>query len=110
MVGGITISIDVSGITDRLDAAERTQAEILTLLKRLFRLEVVMSAELDALTVQVAKNTDVEAGAVVLIKGIKAALDAAGTDPVKLNDLKASLDSSASALAQAILENTPAQP
>lgn len=39
-------------------------------------------ALLDTLTAEVANNTTVEKSAVALIQGLKAQLDAAGTDPV----------------------------
>ena len=43
-----------------------------------------MSAQLDTLTTEVAETATVIDSAIVLIKGIKAKLDAAGTDPAKL--------------------------
>lgn len=69
-----------------------------------------MSAELDALTGQVAQNTTVEASAVTLIQGLAAQIAAAGTDPAKLTALTTSLNTSATALAAAIAANTPAAP
>jgi hypothetical protein len=67
----------------------------------------IMSQELDDLTAQVAKNTDVEESAVLLIQGIAAQLAAAGTDKTKLAALAASLNTSATDLAAAIAQNTP---
>ena len=67
-----------------------------------------MSVQLDALTAQVTKNTDVVNSAIALIGSIKAQLDAAGTDPIKLAALSATLGSSDDALAAAIVANTPA--
>lgn len=69
-----------------------------------------MAGELDALTAQVSKNTDVTNSALTLIQGLKAALDAAGTDPVKLAALSAQLQQSDDALAAAVAANTPAAP
>ena len=71
--------------------------------------ERIMSVELDALVAQVAQNTSVEASAVQLIQGLAAQIVAAQADPAKLADLTGKLQSSASALAQAITSNTPAQ-
>ena len=67
-----------------------------------------MGQELDTLTTEVSETATVIDSAVVLLKGLKAALDAAGTDPAKLAALSASLDSKQSELAAAIAENTPA--
>lgn len=69
-----------------------------------------MSAELDALTAQVAQNTTVETSAVALIQGLAAQIAAAGTDPAKLTALTTSLNTSATALAAAIAANTPQAP
>lgn len=66
-------------------------------------------ATLDQLTIDVAENADAVASAVVLLKGLKAKLDAAGTDPVKLAELSAALDTQTAALASAVVENTPAE-
>lgn len=67
-----------------------------------------MAGELDTLTTDVANGATVEQSAIVLLQGLKAALDAAGTDPAKLAALSASLESSNQALADAIVANTPA--
>lgn len=64
-------------------------------------------ASLDKLTEDVARNTDVTQSAVVLLQGLKAQLDAAGTDPAKLQLLSNQLGQSDYALAAAILANTP---
>jgi hypothetical protein len=73
--------------------------------------EIIM-AELDDLTAQVAKNTDVEESAVVLINGIAAKLAAAiaAGNPAALTALQASLTKSADDLSAAIVANTPAAP
>lgn len=69
---------------------------------------VRMSTELDDLTAKVAANTDVIESAITLIQGIKAKLDAAGTDPVALKNLSNSLASEDQKLADAVAANTPA--
>ena len=67
-----------------------------------------MANELADLTAQVTQTNTVIDSAVVLIQGLKAALDAAGTNPVALKALRDSLDSSEQALAAAVVANTPA--
>jgi hypothetical protein len=77
------------------------------LLSIVIRKAYQMSKELDDLTVQVQKNADVEASAIILIQGIADALRVAGTDPVKLQELQTSLSASSDALAAAVAANTP---
>jgi len=71
--------------------------------------EIIM-AGLDDLTLQVQKNSDVEASAVVLIQGIaqKLAEAIASGDPAKISALQTQLATSADALAAAVAANTPA--
>lgn len=66
-------------------------------------------ALLDDLTAQVARNTTVQQSAIVLLQGLKAKLDAAGTDPVKLAELSAQLGKNTDDLATAVTANTPAE-
>ena len=93
----------LSAVTNKLDL-------ILALLGKVIQKEVSMSQQLTDLTTQVAQNTTVEAGAVTLIQGLAAQIAAAGTDPVALQALHDSLNTSATALAAAIAANTPASP
>jgi hypothetical protein len=67
-----------------------------------------MSASLDDLADKVAATKTVAQSAVVLIQGLKAQLDAAGTDPAKLKALSDSLADTDQQLADAITANTPA--
>ena len=67
-----------------------------------------MSKELDDLTAEVANATTVEQSAITLIQGLAAQLQAAGTDPAKLQALHDSLVAADSALAAAITATTPA--
>lgn len=67
-----------------------------------------MSEQLDTLIAEVARNTTVEQSAIVLIQGLKAQLDAAGTNPVKLKALSDSLAKNDDDLAAAVAANTPA--
>ena len=66
-------------------------------------------AILDEVLDEVTETTNVMDSAVVLLDGLKAALDAAGTDPVKLQAIKDSLVTNKQELAEAITRNTPAQ-
>ena len=88
-------------VTQKLD-------QILNILGEIQRKEVAMSAQLDALTAQVKANTEVEASAVVLLKGLAAQIEAIKTDPVALQGLSDSLKASADQLAEAVVANTPA--
>lgn len=67
-------------------------------------------ADLTTLEQEVAENKTVTESAVTLLKGLKAALDAAGTDPAKLKALSDSLSTQTDDLAAAVSENTPAAP
>lgn len=73
-----------------------------------------MSAALDALTAQVAANTNAEASAVALIQGLtqelKDALASHPDDSQALTDLANRLQASASALGAAVVANTPSAP
>jgi hypothetical protein len=79
---------------------------IIELLKVVLRKEYQMSAQLDTLEAQVRANTEVEASAVILIRGLADQIAAAGTDPAKLATLTTSLKSSADDLAAAVAANT----
>lgn len=68
-----------------------------------------MSALTDLQT-QVTASTSVEQSAITLIKGLAAAITAAGTDPVALAALTSQLNSSQAALAAALTANTPVTP
>ncbi len=74
--------------------------------------ETQMANELQTLTTQVAANTSAEASAIVLLQGLKTALDAAiaANNPQALLDLSNQLGASQQALAAAIVANTPAAP
>lgn len=79
--------------------------------------EQFMSAQLDALTAQVAQNTSVEASAIQLFTNlstqlatVSTQLAAAGADVAALDGIRTTLATSASALAAAITANTPAEP
>lgn len=75
---------------------------------RIVKLEEVEMANLDQLTQEVSEIGTVVDSAIALLAGLKAALDAAGTDPAKLAELSASLDAKANELSAAVAVNTPA--
>lgn len=68
----------------------------------------LIMTDLTQLQAAVQKDTDVDTSAMTLLKGLKDALDAAGTDPVALKSLSDQLGSNSQALADAITANTPA--
>jgi hypothetical protein len=88
----------------------RIETKLDTLLHAVYHVllkEHEIMAILDQLTVDVQENMDAVASAVVLLQGLKAKLDEAGVDPVKLAELSAALDSNTKALADAVVANTP---
>lgn len=68
-----------------------------------------MANELLNLEAEVNESNEVMASAIILIEGIAAKLAEAGTDVVKLDALRASLDTSSTALAAAVAANTIAE-
>lgn len=69
--------------------------------------EKIMSLLSDVQADVAAEDTVIDS-AITLLKGLKDALDAAGTDPVALAALKTDLEAKTSALAAAVAANTPA--
>lgn len=72
------------------------------------QLEAIMAA-LDDLRREVAESRDVTESAIVLLAGLKEALDAAiaSGDPAALVELSAQLDAQSQRLAEAVQANTP---
>jgi len=66
------------------------------------------SADLSALTAEVARNTEVDASAIALLRGLAAKIVELKNDPVALQALADSMKASSDALAAAVVENTPA--
>jgi hypothetical protein len=81
---------------------------LLTKLTNVQSTEREIMADLTSLTAQVTANTNAESSAIQLITNIAAALKAAGTDPVAIAALQTQLETSRSALAAAVVANTPA--
>lgn len=69
--------------------------------------EKIMSALSDLQAAVTAEDTVLDS-AIVLLKGLKDALDQAGTDPAALAALSADIQAKTAALAAAIAANTPA--
>jgi hypothetical protein len=69
---------------------------------------LMASADLSALTAEVARNTEVDASAIVLLKGLAAKIVELKNDPVALQALADSIKTSSDALSAAVVENTPA--
>lgn len=99
-----TITVGNVVITINAPEQEDPAPAFLTILERLD----AMSQELDDLTREVAETGTVVESAIVLIQGLRDQLAAAGTDPVKLAELAATLDAQQSALAAAIAAGTVA--
>lgn len=72
--------------------------------------EELIMADTTDLEAKVAANTTVIESAITLLGGLKAALDAAGTDPVKLAALAATLADEDGKLSAAVAANTPGAP
>ncbi len=88
----------------------RILAKLTEILTRQRAAEQATMSALTDLQAQVAANTTVIGSTLALIQGLKAQLDAAGTDPQALADLSAQLSTSDQALAAAVAANTPAAP
>lgn len=92
----------------RVTALER-RAEAADFIRIHRALERIM-AELDDLKAAVARETEVDESAIVLLNGLKAKLDAAiaAGDPAALKALSDSLGAESQKLADAVTANTPA--
>lgn len=98
---GVAVTWWYSDVLDRLDRIER-------LVRRILKEEKIMAGELEALRAQVAKTTEVDESAVLLIQGLAAKIEAIKTDPVALQEFANSLKSESDRLAEAVVANTPA--
>jgi len=67
----------------------------------------LMSAQLDALTAQVAATRDVTDSAILLLQGLRQQIIDAGVDQAKLTELTDSLKKETDELAAAVTANTP---
>lgn len=94
----MTLNLNVNHVG--LDCVVRLLAELLQTGDQL------MTA-LDNLAAQVRQNTQAEASAIELLRRLSELLAQAAGDPAAIEALATELRTSADALAQAILENTP---
>lgn len=104
-----TINISVTGpvyVQQALADADRDfiRASLTTLLEG----QTKMTKALDDLTAAVAAESTVVDSAIALLQGLKAQLDAAGTDPAALKALSDSIAAKTAQLSQAVVDNTPA--
>ena len=100
-------TVDVN-VFFRADASDHIMDQLNRLLDSIDKMETKLANELAELATQVSETNTVIDSAVVLIRGLKASLDAAGSDPLALKALRDSLDSSEQSLAAAVAANTPA--
>ncbi len=100
----VYVHVESSNVEGKLD-------RLLAGVNAVLKLEAVMANELEDLTAAVARETEVDKSAIVLIEGISARLDAAiaSGDPKKLVELSSSLKTSSDDLAAAVLAHTPAE-
>lgn len=104
----IQVNIDNPGVQDLLKAVTQLSKKF-DLLARYVRAETeIVVKELDDLTAAVQADTDAENSAITLIQGLAAQIQANAADPAKIAELAAKLTASSSALAAAVVANTPA--
>lgn len=97
-----------SAVEQQLNQVLYQQDCIIELLVRLLRKENSTMALIDDLIDDVGKQTTVINGAVTLLDRLKAALDAAGTDPAKLASVRTMIATQSQAIAEAIARDTVA--
>ncbi len=100
---------------DKLDLVLANQAKILNILNQLTKKENQMAIDLTTITANVAKNTDAANSAVTLLNNLTAIIKAIppSSDPTTqaaLDQLSATLDSNNTAIASAVVANTPVAP
>ena len=104
------INAKLEVVNARLNRLTVVEAKLEIVVNALFHIllkEYRIMAVLDDLILEVQENNNAIQSAITLIQGLKTALDNAGTDPVKLAELVASLDAQSNALAAAVVANTP---
>lgn len=68
-----------------------------------------MAGEIDTLTAEVARNTEVDNSVVILVEGLAAKIEALKNNPVALQALADSLKASSDKVAAAVVAHTPAE-
>jgi len=91
------------------DTVETKLDQVINMLHDVLLKEAEMAGELDALKAAVAAEDTVIQSAIVLLQGLKAALDAAiaSNNPADLVALSADIGAQTAALSAAITTNTP---
>lgn len=103
----LDVEISLGDVHIHLHGANESRIEqIWALLNTVSQKENVIMSDLSTLETDVKANSDTVQSAVILLNGLKAALDAAGTDPVKLKALSDQLESNTAGLAAAVVANT----
>lgn len=108
----IRVEVNLNGLGDLLQAlfiSNQKSDKVLEFLHLINTKIENMGQELDDLTAAVEKDTTVDQSAITLLQGLKAKLDAAGTDPTALKALSTQLGNNAQQLADAISANTPSE-
>lgn len=99
---------------NRIELELASQGKGLALVKanltRVLIQEEVILADLSDLEAEVERNTSVDGSVVALLESIVAQLEAAKTDPVKIQALVDKLKADNDKLAAAVAANTPAAP
>lgn len=99
----------IKGFID-IEITDQSDGEVLHLLRRILTKEDQMATKLDDLIADATDESTVDDSVIALLTSIKAQLDAAGTDPAKLDQLKALIDSNKAKIAAAVVANTPTPP
>lgn len=100
LIGAVIVIMTIYGASAR--------DEILAKLDQIIKGEQKEMADLNTLQADVTAEQTVEQSAITLLNGLKAQLDAAGTDPQKLADLSSQIEANTAALAAAVKANTAA--
>ena len=98
------------GVHHKLDAIIHELRHIKSIVNTTNNKETYIMAILDDLQAAVAVDTDVTSSAITLLQGLAAQLAAAGTDEAALAAIRDSLNTNTQALADAVVQNTPAAP
>lgn len=103
--------------SEQLDRIERRQVETIQLLlslqrriDNLTRTEIKTMSKLDDVTTHIQGLEDAQQSAITLLGTISAALKDAGGDPAKIDAIISRLDADKTAMAAAVVANTPADP
>ncbi len=97
-------------VINKIECQQDFREQVLAKLEVLKIQGETIMATIDDVKAKVTAQTTVIGGAVTLLKELKAKLDAAGTDPVKLQALSDEIGANTDALAKAVVDNTPAAP